>query len=178
MRSLRSLILILLCIASSVALSAQRQKRDALTPAQADKIREAGVFPAQRISLYTQYVDEHVDSIKALAGRAHTAAWAQHMDNELLDLTALMDELGSNLDEYSDRKADLRKSLKPLTKATQRWLSVLRALPTARTFDLARTDAIASAQDLVDDAAETLKEQEEYFNLHPDQGGQERAEPN
>ena len=36
------------------------------------------------------------------------------LDNELQDVATLMDELGSNLDEYSDRHADIRLALKPL----------------------------------------------------------------
>jgi hypothetical protein len=88
-----------------------------------------------------------------------------------------MDEFGSNLDVYSDRHADIRKSLKPLPEATQRWLGILRALPGEPGFDLARKEAIESGEDLADQATRLLHEQTEYFNLHKDQQGQDRAEP-
>jgi hypothetical protein len=88
-----------------------------------------------------------------------------------------MDELGSNLDTYSDRHADIRKALKSLTESTDRWLGILRALAGEPGFDLARKEAIESGEDLADEAKRLLTEQTEYFNLHKDEQGQERAEP-
>ena len=88
-----------------------------------------------------------------------------------------MDELGSNLDQYGERKADMRKSLKPLTESTQRWLGVLNALPSEPGFDLSRKEAIDSGKDLADQTNQLLKQQTDYFNAHKDEKGQERAEP-
>jgi hypothetical protein len=88
-----------------------------------------------------------------------------------------MDELGANLDVFSDRKADIRKSLKPLTEATQRWLGILRALAGEPGFDLARKEAIESGEDLAEQATRLLQEQTDYFKLHKDEAGQDRAEP-
>jgi hypothetical protein len=88
-----------------------------------------------------------------------------------------MDELGSNLDVYSDRHADIRKALKPLSDSTERWLGILRTLPGEPGFDLARKEAIESGEDLADQAKRLLSEQTDYFNLHKDEQGQDQAEP-
>jgi hypothetical protein len=88
-----------------------------------------------------------------------------------------MDESGSNLDTFSDRKADIRKALKPLTETSQHWLSLLRALAGEPSFDLSRKEAIESAEDLADQVTRLANEQTEYFNLHKDEQGQDRAEP-
>jgi hypothetical protein len=88
-----------------------------------------------------------------------------------------MDELGSNLDVFSERHADIRKALKPLNEAIPRWLGMLRALAGEPGFDLSRKEAIESGQDLADQAARLLTEQTEYFKLHKDEKGQDRAEP-
>jgi hypothetical protein len=88
-----------------------------------------------------------------------------------------MDEFGANLDVFSDRHADIRKSLKPLPAATQRWLGILRTLAGEPGFDLARKEAIESGEDLADQATRLLNEQTEYFNIHKDEKGQDRAEP-
>lgn len=88
-----------------------------------------------------------------------------------------MDELGSNLDTYSDRHADIRHSLKPLADDSPRWLNVLRALAGEGPFDLSRKEAIEAGEDLTDQASRLLKEQTDYFNLHKDERGQDRAEP-
>ena len=172
----RNSLLALLVAALSVPLFAQHQKREPLNAVQIDKIREAGIDPDERVKLYTQFVGEHVDTIHALAGRARSSARAHRLDSELLDLAALMDEFGSNLDLYSERKADVRKSLEALNKAAPGWLSAIRALSSEPIFDLSRKEAIDSAQDIADQAAQMLKEQTEYFKEHKEQRGQDRYE--
>jgi hypothetical protein len=161
----------------AVQAAAQKDHRQPLTEAQVDQIREAGIIPDERIKLYVKFVGEHVDTIKGLTPRIHSAARSKRMDAELQDLTALMDELGSNLDQYGERKADLRKSLKALDESSKQWLDVLKAIPSEPVFDLSRKEAIDSGKDMADQAAQMLKEQTEYFDLHKDERGQERAEP-
>lgn len=163
--------------ALAIPVMAQKEHRQPLTETQVDQIREAGIYPDDRIKLYTKFVDDRIETIKGLTPRGHSSARTQRVDNELQDLTALMDELGSNLDQYGERKADMRKSLKPLTESAQHWLAVLNALPTQPGFDLSRKEAIDSGKDLADQANELLKEQTDYFNAHKDEKGQDRAEP-
>ncbi|HEX3892735.1 MAG TPA: hypothetical protein VHW46_09205 [Terracidiphilus sp.] len=158
-------------------LAAQKEHRQPLTEVQVDKIREAGIDPDERIKLYTQFTGEHVETIKGLTPRIHSGARAKRMDDELQDLTALMDELGSNLDQYADRKADMRKSLKSLSEQSKHWLGTLNAIPSDPGFDLARKEAIDSGKDLSDQVEQMLKDQTAYFDLHKDEKGQDRAEP-
>ena len=165
---------VLICAAISPA---QKEKREPLTGPQIEEIREAGIFPDDRIGLYTKYINEHADTIKGLTSRAKSGGRAQRLDGELQDLTALMDELGTNLDVYSDRKADIRKALKALNEAAPRWLGILRTLAGEPGFDLARKEAIESGEDLAGQAKRMLTEQTDYFNLHKEEKGQERAEP-
>ena len=98
-------------------------------------------------------------------------------EDELEDFAALMDELGDNLDMFSQRKADLRKSLKGLNESIQHWQAVLRDLPSEPGFELALKEAIDSTNDLTDQAREITADQETYFKAHPDEKGQDRAEP-
>jgi hypothetical protein len=158
-------------------LPAQKQQRQPLTAAQVDEIREAGIFPDDRIHLYAKFIDQHVETIKGLSTRGRSSARTHRVDDELQDLTALMDELGSNLDQYGDRKADLRKSLKSLNEAAPRWREVLNALPSEPGFELSRKEAIDSSKDLSDQISQLFKEQTDYFNAHKDEQGQDRAEP-
>ena len=158
-------------------LLAQKDKPEPLTEAQIEEIREAGIVPNDRVNLYTKFVNQHADTIKSLTNRSKTQARAKRIDDELQQVTALMDEFGSNLDEYSDRHADIRKALKMLTDSTERWLGILRALPGEPSFDLARKEAIESGDDLADQAKRLLTEQTDYFDLHKDERGQDRAEP-
>jgi hypothetical protein len=168
-----SLIVSLVLLVAAAPLVAQEQVRDPLTPAQAEEIAKAGIDPNERVHLYTKYLDEHADAIKALAKRADTPARNNLMANDLEDLANLMDELGSNLDVYSDRKADIRKTLKPLNEAIQRWQTMINGLPSESAFDLARTDALDSSNDLSDQAKQMMQDQDKYFAEHKDQAGQE-----
>jgi hypothetical protein len=174
---MRAFSLILIGLLLTVPLFAQKDKREPLTEAQIEKIREAGIDPPGRVDLYVKFLDEHAATIKSLTGRVKSIGRARKLDDELQDFTALMDELGTNLDVYTDRKADIRKALKPLAEATGKWLGILRALPGEPGFDLARKEAIESGQDLDDQAKRLLTEQTEYFKLHKDEAGQERWEP-
>lgn len=164
-------------LSTTAQLVAQKDKPEPLTEAQIEQIREAGIDPNGRVSLYTKFINEHADTIKSLTGRKVSLGRTKRLDEELQDLTALMDEFGSNLDMYSDRHADIRKSLKALTGETDRWLGIVKALPGEPGFDLARKEAIESEEDLADQAKRLLTEQTEYFDLHKDERGQERAEP-
>ena len=174
---MRCFAIMLAFLLLAAPLCAQKEKREPLTEAQIDQIREAGIDPNGRVSLYTKFLDEHAATIKGLGSRVRSDQRARRLDSELQDFTALMDELGSNLDVYSDRKADIRKALKPLYESSQRWLGMLRALAGESAFDLARKEAIESGEDLADQVSRLQNEQTEYFNLHKDQRQQERAEP-
>lgn len=167
----------LLFVAISGATAAQKEHRHVLTETQVEQIREAGIVPAERIKLYAKFVGERIETVKSLTPRAHSATRSKRLDDELQDVTALMDELGSNLDQYGERKADMRAGLKPLNEATTHWREVLNALPSEPGFDLSRKEAIESEKDLADQAAQLLKEQTEYFKEHKDEKGQERSEP-
>jgi len=88
-----------------------------------------------------------------------------------------MDELGDNLDVYSDRKADLRRSLKGLNDGIAHWQAVLKDFPSEPGFELSLKDALGSANDLAGQARQITADQEAYFKAHPDQKGQDRYEP-
>jgi hypothetical protein len=182
-RPMRSIITFPACIVfitlalTPVGIPAQKQHHDVLTEAQVEKIREAGIDPNERIKLYTQYLNDHVNTVRGLTNRGKSEARARRLDQELQDIAALMDELGSNLDEYSDRKADMRPALKVLADQSQHWLGSLRALAGENGFDLSRKEAIEAGDDIADEAKRLLTEQTTYFDTHKDERGQERAEP-
>jgi len=177
MRSCRIILISFLFLGAAGLLPAQKEQRQPLTEAQIDKIREAGIYPDERIKLYTSFLDEHAETIKSLTNRRQSVARGKRIDDELLDLTALMDELGSNLDQYSERKADMRVSLRKLNEAAPRWLGILRTLAGEAYFDEARKEAIEAGEELADEAKRLLAEQTEYFLTHKEEKGQERAEP-
>ncbi|WP_058185648.1 hypothetical protein [Terracidiphilus gabretensis] len=173
---MRPLAIFLLALLAIPAV-AQKEKREPLTETQIEAIREAGVDPNLRVALYTKYANEHADTIKSLINRGKSRDRVKRVDDELQDFTALMDELGSNLDQYGDRKADLREALKLLNEDCPKWVTILKSLPGEPAFDVARKEAIESGEDLADQANRLLSEQNTYFLTHKDEKNQQRAEP-
>src|SRR4051812_21259593 len=98
-----SLLLVVFAMLISVAAGrapgafAQKDHNDPLTEAQVEKIREAGIEPNQRVKLYTEYLNDHIVTVKSLSIRRKSDARASHLDRELHDVATLIDELGSNL---------------------------------------------------------------------------------
>lgn len=167
----------LLCLWLALPLHAQKVKREPLTETQQEQIAEAGIDPVARVDLYVKFLNERADTIKGLIPRAHSNSRSYRLDSELQDFAALMDELGDNLDVYSDRKADIRKSLKGLNEGTQRWQELLTSLPGEPGFELSRQDALDSSKDLSAQVVQITTDQTEYFKEHKDEKGQDRAEP-
>ena len=174
---MRALVAVSFCFLLTLPLFAQKEKREPLTDTQQDQIAEAGIDPVARIDLYVKFTNEHADTIKGLIKRAKGRARSRRLTDELEDFTALMDELGDNLDVYSQRNADLRKSLKGLNEGVQQWQGVLHDLPSEPGFELALKEALDSSKDLADQSKQISADQEAYFNAHPDEKGQDRAEP-
>lgn len=174
---MRAPILMLLSLLLAGPVSGQKQKREPLTETQQEQIAEAGIDPVARVDLYVKFINERADTIKGLSTRGHSSARSFRLDNELQDFAALLDELGDNLDIYSDRKADIRLSLKKLNEGLERWQAVLNSLPTESGFELSRRDAIESSNDLAAQAKQITSDQTAYFSAHKDEKGQDRAEP-
>jgi len=174
---MRTLTTFLLCLLLAVPLCAQKNKRDPLTPVEQDQIAEAGISPVDRLNLYVKFINQHADTIQGLIKRAHSAARVHRMDDELQDFTALMDELSSNLDLYADRKADIRKSMKPMNESIARWQSLLNGMVKEPGFEVSLQDAIDSSNDLAAQAKQVTADQDAYFKAHPDQKDQDRYEP-
>jgi len=174
MRALNAILVSLLIYAP---LAAQKEKPEPLTEGQQDQIAEAGIDPVARVTLYVKFIDDHSDTIKGLITRAHTEARIRRLNGELQSFSALVDELGDNLDVYSERKADIRRALKPLTEGLTRWQQTLHGLPSEPGFEVSLKDALDSVGDLSDQAKQISADQDAYFKAHPDEKGQDRYEP-
>jgi chromosome segregation ATPase len=174
---MRTFAAIFFSLLIAAPLAAQKDKREPLTEAQQDQIAELGDTPIARVGLYVKFLDDHSDTIKGLTTRARTIARIQRLNGELKDFAALIDELDDNLDVYSERKADIRKSLKELNEGIARWQSVLHGLPSEPGFELSLKEAFDSIRDLSDSAKQITADQEAYFKAHPDEKNQDRYEP-
>src|SRR5215472_967438 len=94
--------IVLLILMLTVAASAR--KRDPLTEAEADQIRQAALEPYKRLKLYIKFTGARLDAIEQLRADPKQAEGRGRKIHDLLeDFTSLMDEINDNLDQYQGR---------------------------------------------------------------------------
>ena len=102
-------------------------KRDPLTSAEIDQLRDTAQEPDLRLKLYVNLPGpgwRH--STGSVRSQNHRPRQATH--DRLQDFLDVYDELNENIDTYVDRKADLRKVLKIVIEADTEFQAKLRAL--------------------------------------------------
>jgi hypothetical protein len=144
------------------------QKRDPLTEAESDQIRELSQEPDKRLELIVKFIGARFDTIEQMQGDPRLAAGrGQKMHDLLQDISALVDELDDNVDDYVDKKQDIRKSLKKVIEADTSFQLKLRTLKEQNEaskeysdYNFVMQDATDAVNGSLDDAREALDEQE------------------
>jgi hypothetical protein len=167
---------LLLHAQAPAAVLAQHGHSAQLSEAELEEVRESAIIPNDRVKVFTKILEDRAGKIKTLAGRPKSGQRVLKMDEALRDFTSLMDETGDNLDQYSDRHSDIRRSLKPLNDALPRWLLILRSIPGESGFDLTRKEAIESGEELAGLSTRLMHEQDAYFLIHKEERDQERSD--
>ena len=130
----------------------KRRQRDPLTEAQIEQIREAGIDPDERIRLYTEFLDEHVDTIKGLIPRPIPPRASPPRQRTTGSYLA---DGRARLQPRSLRRPQCRHSQG--SEAVDRVSSALARCPSRPAaesgFDLSRKEAIESGEDLADQAS-------------------------
>ena len=124
-------ILLLLAL-SAVAVAAR--KRDPLTEAEADQLREFRMEPLKRLKLFIKFTEARLDAIDQLRADPKAENRPAKIHDLLEDVTALFDEINDNIDTFEgermdkDQRKQYRKGLKEVAGATERWESRLKTL--------------------------------------------------
>ncbi len=138
-----------------------------LSEAEVETIRDAAMFPAERVLAYSKIVDTRIDRIQRVIADARAQGRADDIHQNMEEVTGVVNELEDNLDDYRSGHKDLRKVLPKLIDSTDRWSSILRQPPDQDKYKLARKLALEAVADLKDDAQKLLPEQQAYFKEHP-----------
>ncbi|HZS28252.1 MAG TPA: hypothetical protein VFB76_13565 [Candidatus Angelobacter sp.] len=148
-----------------------RGRRDPLTEAETDQLREHAQEPAVRLRLYIKFAGARMVDLEEVPANAKADAKRGQKIHDLLeDFANLIDEIDDNMDNYSEHGSDIRKPLKELIDSESDWSQRLRALKDATTKDpqaaqesrdyaFALDTAIDSVNDSADSARKTLEEQ-------------------
>lgn len=165
-RSIYCMLMALVLLASMPRLSGQ--KRDPLNEKEIDEMRETADWPNKRLEAMVNFTRARMTSIEQLEGNGKTAKDRPMQIHDLLeDFTALLDEIGDNIDMYSSHKADMRKGLTLLIEANSEWQLKLRHLKEQSPpeeldqYSFVLTNATEAVKDMADDARKELQEQNE-----------------
>jgi hypothetical protein len=153
---------ILLLLLLSVAASAKR--RDPLTEAETDQLREAAMDPYNRIKLMVKFTEARLVAIDQVRIDPKLAAERGKQIHDLLeDFTSLLDEINDNLDQYEGRPLNkesvkqYHKGLKELIEADARFDLKLRTLKSAAETDPVTKKEAPDFRFVLQDAMEALK---------------------
>ncbi len=154
-----------------VAASAQRRRHDPLTEAEADQMREVAQEPEKRIKLVIKFAQARMQAIEQLRGDPKLAEGRGTQIHDLLeDFTALMDEIGDNVNMYARRKDDIHKAVGEVITADSAFQLKLRALKEAATdpktaqeakdYEFVLQDAIEAVDSNIQDSRDLLRQVE------------------
>jgi hypothetical protein len=154
-------LVVLLVLLTAVA---SARKRDPLTEAEEDQIRNAAQEPYKRLKLYIKFTQARLDAIDQLRSDPKQADGRGRKIHDLLeDFTALMDEINNNLDTYEGRpmtkddRKDFHKGLKEVVTACDTWDAKLKALKSAMETDPQTTKESQDYKFVFQDAEDSLK---------------------
>ena len=154
--------IIFLLLLLSVAATAKR--RDPLTEAEADQLRQVAMEPYNRIKLMIKFTEARLVSIDQVRVDPKQAADRGKQIHDLLeDFTSLVDEINDNLDQYEGRALDkdavkqYHKGLKELIEADARFDLKLNALKSASETDPVTKKEAPDFRFVLQDAMDALK---------------------
>jgi endonuclease III len=154
--------ILLLVLLLSMVVSAKR--RDPLTEAETDELREVAMQPYQRIKLMIKFSEARLDSIDKVRVDPKAAADRGKQIHDLLeDFTSLLDEINDNLDQYEGRPLDkdqvkqYHKGLKELLEADDRFQLKLKTLTSATETDPQTRKESPDFRFVLQDAQEAVK---------------------
>jgi predicted nucleic acid-binding Zn-ribbon protein len=161
-------LVLLACLSTSVA--AQR-RADPLTQPEIDQLRDTAVEPEQRMKLYVQFARARLVSLERMRSDPKATDRARQTHHMLEGFLAVYDELNDNLDNFEERKADLRKALKAVIEGDTEFQAKLRALQDdarasseeATEYRFLLSNAIESVDSNAEDHRKLLAEQEEAW---------------
>jgi len=144
-------------------------RRDVLTPAEIDQLRDAAQQPELRLKLYLKFSRQRLDAVDQARTDLKITNHGEEIHERLQDFLDLYDELNENIDTYADRTADIRKVLKTIIEADTEFQAKLRALrdasatkpEDAKQYEFILTNALETLDASVEDHRQLLSEQEE-----------------
>ena len=165
----RRQFLILVLVAFLTASAVADRRRDPLSSAEVDQLRDTALQPELRLKLYVKFARARLASLEEKRNDPKLTDRGRQTHDGLEDFLAVYDELNDNIDMYVDRKEDIRKPLKVVMEADTEFQAKLRALNSAagiapqekNEYQFVLTNAIDTLDSSADDHRKLMMEQEE-----------------
>ena len=142
-------------IVSSAPLWSQVHDRDPLTEAEVDQLRETAIEPEKRLKLMVEFTKARMTSLEQVRTDPKAKDRGRRMHDLLEDISTLVDEIDDNVDDYSERSADLRKPLKQVVEMDSDFQTKLHELKNAEN-DPKNIDEASDYKFALDDAIESV----------------------
>ena len=150
------------------------RKRDPLTSAEIDQLREMTIEPEKRLKLFVQYTALRLDWIEKQPppdNLTHERLPTTSLE-ALDDFNALIDEIDANVDMFHRQHNDIRKSLKLIMESEKKWTEKLKSLEESvgllskdsvqqQKIRLGIKDALEAIESNLDSMKSVLEEQNE-----------------
>jgi hypothetical protein len=147
-----TITLVLMCCWVATA-GAQLRRREPLTPLEIDQLRDAAMDPAARLKLFVHFARARLAVVEQVRNDAKATDRGQQTHDRLQEFVDIYDELNENIDNFIERKEDLRKPLKAVIEADNEFQAKLLALKGAPDAGPKEADQYRF---LVDNALETV----------------------
>jgi len=176
MKLARNLLIVLLLL----AMAGFARRRDPLTEAETDQLRDVAMEPGKRVSLYFKFAEARLTAIDQLRADPKAANGRGQKVHDLLeDFTAIIDEVNDNLDTYSgwtfskDDRKEYHKAIKEVIDSSEKFDTRLKALQTAGQTDPQTQKEAPDFRIVLQDAIDALKSSadmaKEYLTSKPDE---------
>ena len=150
---------------------AQVHRRDPLTNAESDELREASMEPEKKLPIYLKFARARLATIEQLRSDARFAQGRGPKIHDLLEaFKVIVDEMDRNMDSFANQKLDFRKAIREMIQADSDFQIKLRTLKEssadpvsageAKDYEFALLDATDAVDGNLDNARELLQEQE------------------
>jgi len=153
----------------SLSPAAAERRRDPFNQLEIDQIRDAAQEPDIRLKLFVKFSRVRLDAVEQVRTDAKVTDKPEATHDRLQDFLDVYDELNENIDTYSDRHNDIRKSLKVIIEADNEFQAKLHALKDAanitpeqaKPYEFLLSNALETLDSSVQDHRQLLTEQED-----------------
>ena len=147
---------LMLTLLIALPVRAQVRDRDPLTEKEVDQLRETAIEPEKRLKLMVEFTKARMVAIEQLRTDPKLAKDRGQKIHDLLeDLASLVDEVDDNIENYSQRSADLRKPLKQVVEMDSDFQGKLRELKAA-SEDAKNVDEASDYKFSLEDAIDSV----------------------